>query len=162
MSDSLWPCGLLPARLLRSWDFPGKNTRVGCHFLIQGIFPTQDWTHVSCFGRWILLSLHYLGSPNCSFAIEKGFKGLTLPVIAAFTAVSHAQLHLLVLSLAPEGIRVRSLWFTDCSVNQKSLLLLILSSVEVSWIIITYEKLRNTHFSRTAGVKRMCSGHCTL
>ena len=22
-------------------DFPGKNTRVGCHFLIQGIFPTQ-------------------------------------------------------------------------------------------------------------------------
>ena len=24
-----------------SWDFPGKNTGVGCHFLLQGIFPTQ-------------------------------------------------------------------------------------------------------------------------
>ena len=24
-----------------SWDSPGKNTRVGCHFLLQGIFPTQ-------------------------------------------------------------------------------------------------------------------------
>ena len=23
------------------WDFPGRNTRVGCHFLLQGIFPTQ-------------------------------------------------------------------------------------------------------------------------
>ena len=23
------------------WDFPGKNTGVGCHFLLQGIFPTQ-------------------------------------------------------------------------------------------------------------------------
>ena len=23
------------------WDFPGKNTRVGYHFLLQGIFPTQ-------------------------------------------------------------------------------------------------------------------------
>ena len=23
------------------WDSPGKNTRVGCHFLLQGIFPTQ-------------------------------------------------------------------------------------------------------------------------
>ena len=23
------------------WDFPGKNTRVGCYFLLQGIFPTQ-------------------------------------------------------------------------------------------------------------------------
>ena len=24
-----------------SWDFPGKDTGVGCHFLLQGIFPTQ-------------------------------------------------------------------------------------------------------------------------
>ena len=24
-----------------AWDFPGKNTGVGCHFLLQGIFPTQ-------------------------------------------------------------------------------------------------------------------------
>ena len=24
------------------WDFPGKNTGVGCHFLLQGIFPTQE------------------------------------------------------------------------------------------------------------------------
>ena len=23
------------------WDVPGKNTGVGCHFLLQGIFPTQ-------------------------------------------------------------------------------------------------------------------------
>ena len=28
-------------RLLRPWDFPGKSTGVGCHFLLQGIFPTQ-------------------------------------------------------------------------------------------------------------------------
>ena len=28
-------------RLLCPWDFPGKNTGVGCHFLLQGIFPTQ-------------------------------------------------------------------------------------------------------------------------
>ena len=28
-------------RLLHSWDSPGKNTGVGCHFLLQGIFPTQ-------------------------------------------------------------------------------------------------------------------------
>ena len=26
---------------LHPWDFPGKNTRVGCHFLLQRIFPTQ-------------------------------------------------------------------------------------------------------------------------
>ena len=28
-------------RFLRPWDFPGKNTGVGCHFLLQGIFLTQ-------------------------------------------------------------------------------------------------------------------------
>ena len=27
--------------LLCPWDSPGKNTRVGCHCLLQGIFPTQ-------------------------------------------------------------------------------------------------------------------------
>ena len=26
---------------LRPWGFPGKSTGVGCHFLLQGIFPTQ-------------------------------------------------------------------------------------------------------------------------
>ena len=36
MSDSLWPHGLQPTRLLRPWDFPGKSTRVGCHFLLLG------------------------------------------------------------------------------------------------------------------------------
>ena len=36
MYDSLWPHGLEPARLLHPWDFPGKNTGVGCHFLTAG------------------------------------------------------------------------------------------------------------------------------
>ena len=42
MSNSLWPsmdCGL--PKVLCLWDFPGKNTGVGSHFLLQGIFPTQ-------------------------------------------------------------------------------------------------------------------------
>jgi len=29
------------ARLLCPWNFPGKNSGVGCHFLVMGIFPTQ-------------------------------------------------------------------------------------------------------------------------
>ena len=40
----LWllrPRGLYPSRLLSPWDFPGKNTGVGCHFLFQEIFLTQ-------------------------------------------------------------------------------------------------------------------------
>ena len=41
VSDSLRPYGLHPARLLCQWDSPGKNTGVGCHAVLQGIFLTQ-------------------------------------------------------------------------------------------------------------------------
>ena len=42
--------GLQPARLLCPWNFPGKITRVGCHFLLQRIFPTQgSETHICLF-----------------------------------------------------------------------------------------------------------------
>ena len=40
MSDS-GPYGLQPTRLLCPRNSPGKNTGVGCHALLQGIFPTQ-------------------------------------------------------------------------------------------------------------------------
>ena len=37
------PMDRSPTRLLCPWDFPAKNAGVGCHFLLQGIFPTQGW-----------------------------------------------------------------------------------------------------------------------
>ena len=43
--------------LLCPWDFPGKNTRVGCHFLPQGSSWLRDWTHFSCTGRRILYGI---------------------------------------------------------------------------------------------------------
>ena len=39
---SLRPQGLYPARLLCPWDSPGKNTGVGCHALLQGIFQGSN------------------------------------------------------------------------------------------------------------------------
>ena len=45
MSNSLRPHGLYPTRLLSPSDFLGKNTAVGCHFLLQGnktqTFPSR-------------------------------------------------------------------------------------------------------------------------
>ena len=63
LSDSLWPRGLQPARLLRPWDSPGKNTGVGCHSLLQGIFPTQGLIPGLLHCRWILYHLSHQGSP---------------------------------------------------------------------------------------------------
>ena len=40
-SDSLWPHGQKPAMLLCPWDFPGKNTTVGCYAPLQEMFLTK-------------------------------------------------------------------------------------------------------------------------
>ena len=88
LSDSLWPHGLSPTRLL-PWDFPGKSTGVGHHFLLQRIFPTQglnpglphcrqtlcylswDWKGMPCIwesGQWCYEPLYslflFLNSPS--------------------------------------------------------------------------------------------------
>ena len=53
MSDSLRPYGLQPARLLCPWNFPGKDTGVSCHFLLQGIFLTLGSNlHLVCLLHW--------------------------------------------------------------------------------------------------------------
>ena len=42
-----------PARLLCPWASPGKDTGVGCHFLLQGIFPTQrSYPRLLCLLHW--------------------------------------------------------------------------------------------------------------
>ena len=42
VSNSLQPPGLWPARVLCPWNSPSKNTGVGSHSLLKGIFPTQE------------------------------------------------------------------------------------------------------------------------
>ena len=44
--------------------FPGKNTEMGCHFLLQGIFPTQELNPGILHGRKSLYQLSYEGSPR--------------------------------------------------------------------------------------------------
>ena len=51
---------MLPNRLLCPWDFPGKNTRVNFHFLLQGIFLTQGTNPHSCLaGRFFKTSVQF-------------------------------------------------------------------------------------------------------
>ena len=62
MSDSLRPQGLQHIRLLCPWDSPGKNTGLGCHALLQGIFPTQGLNPGLPHCRQILHWLNHKGS----------------------------------------------------------------------------------------------------
>ena len=59
MSDSLRPHGLYPTRLCL-WDSPGKNTGVGSHSLLQGIFLTQGSNPGLLFCRQILYHLSHI------------------------------------------------------------------------------------------------------
>ena len=53
MPDYLRPCGLQQVNLLCPQDSPGKNSGVGCHTLLQAIFPTQESNpHLLCVLPW--------------------------------------------------------------------------------------------------------------
>ena len=57
VSNSFRPHRLQPTRLFFPWDSPGKNTEVGCHFLLQGNLGL-----LHC--RQILYFLSHQGSPK--------------------------------------------------------------------------------------------------
>ena len=71
MSDSLRPQGLQPTRLLCPWDFPGKNTGVGCYFLPQRIFPSQGSNPGLPHCRQTLDPLSHQGSSERPKAVHK-------------------------------------------------------------------------------------------
>ena len=64
------PCNSMDyslARLLCPGDSPGKNTGVGCHFLLLGIFLTQRLNLHLLLGRQILYHLSHLISITNTF-----------------------------------------------------------------------------------------------
>ena len=67
VSDSLRFHVLWPTKLLWPWNFPDKNTGMGCHFLLQGIFPTLGLNlHILHLLHWQAdtLPLQYLRSSD--------------------------------------------------------------------------------------------------
>ena len=64
VSLCLPPHGLWSIRLLCPWNFPGENTGVGCHFLLQGTFLIQEWNLGLLPVRQILHHLSHQGSPK--------------------------------------------------------------------------------------------------
>ena len=59
---TLRPYGLYSTRLYCPWVSPGKYTRVGCHALLQRVFPTQGLNHsLLCLLHWQVASWQVLG-----------------------------------------------------------------------------------------------------
>ena len=75
MPDSVRPHGRQPTRLPCPWDSPGKNTGVGCHFLLQCVkVKSESEVAQSCltlsdpmFVDAISIRLHQNGKINSAF-----------------------------------------------------------------------------------------------
>ena len=71
---------ILP-RLLCSWNFPGSNTGVGCHYLLHGIFLTQGWNLCLLHGQILhhraTIPCVYVPHLPCLFLCPGTFKDLT-------------------------------------------------------------------------------------
>ena len=59
-----WTGSCNPTRLLCPWAFSRQDAGVGCHALLQGIFPTQGSNPGLPHCRWILYRLNQEGSPR--------------------------------------------------------------------------------------------------
>ena len=87
VSDSVRPHGLQPTRLLRPWDCPGKNTGVGCHFLLQCM---KKWkVKVKSLSRVRLLATPwtaaYQAPPSMGFSRQEYWSGVPFtPVFLGF------------------------------------------------------------------------------
>ena len=79
VSDSLWPHGLQPTRLLCPWNVPGKNTGVGCHFLLQGIFEIQGSYLRFLYWQADSLPLSHVGSIQKAKCQKTNAFGLWFP-----------------------------------------------------------------------------------
>ena len=77
MSDSLVTP---PGRLLCPWDFPGKNTGVGCHFLFQEDLPDPGIKPPSPALAGRFSSTEPWASPQSSYTLRQGTEQLALPV----------------------------------------------------------------------------------
>ena len=80
MSDSVWPQRQQPNRLPHPWDSTGKNTGVGCHFLLQCIkvkmkvkSPSRVWLLVT---PW---TAPYQAPPSIGFSRQEYWSGVPFP-----------------------------------------------------------------------------------
>ena len=78
MSDSVWPHRQQPIRLLPPWNSPGKNTGVGCHFVLQCMkVKVKSLSRVRLFETpW---TAAYQAPPSMEFSRQEYWSGLPFP-----------------------------------------------------------------------------------
>ena len=80
MSDSVRPQRWQPTRLPRPWDSPGKNTGVGCHFLLQSMkVKSESEVAQSCPTLATPWTVAHQAPPSMGFSRQEYWSGVPLP-----------------------------------------------------------------------------------
>ena len=88
MSDSLRPHRRQPTRLPSPWDSPGKNTGVGCHFLLR-CMKVKSLSHVQLLVTpW---TAAYQAPPSMGFSRREYWSGLPLPSLIKHPSVQFSS-----------------------------------------------------------------------
>ena len=74
-----------------SRDSPGKNTGVGCHALLQGIFPTQGSNPHLLHCRCILYCMSHQGSPRILECVAYPFSKGIFPTQGSNPGLPHCR-----------------------------------------------------------------------
>ena len=85
MSDSVRPHRRQATRLPRPWDSPGKNTGVGCHFLLQCMkVKSESEVAQSCPTLATPWTAAYQAPPSMGFSRQEYWSGVPLPSPSVF------------------------------------------------------------------------------
>ena len=87
MSDSVRPHRWQPTSLPRPWDSPGKNTGVGCHFLLQCMKVKSEAQ--SCPTLATPWTAAYQAPPSTGFSRQKYWSGVPLPSPNIYTLLDN-------------------------------------------------------------------------
>src|SRR5574340_1646906 len=80
MSNSVRPHRQKPTRFPRPWDSPGKNTEVGCHFLLQCMkVKSESEVAQSCPTLVTPWTAAHQAPPSMGFSSKKYWSGVPLP-----------------------------------------------------------------------------------
>ena len=132
MSDSVQPHRWQPTRLPHPWDSPGKNTGVGCHFLLQCMkVKSEGEVAQSCVTLATPWTAVHQAPPSMGFSRQEYWSGVPSP----------SPVNMLRSTLSALVLRLMHSWKSSSRwVNSLLLLLLLLSKLILNILYNLYKK----------------------
>ena len=128
MSDSVRPHRQQPIRLLCPWDSPGKNTGVGCHFLLQCMkVKSESEVTQSCPTLSDPMDCSLPGSSVHGFSRQEYWSGVPLPSPTTGYTLWHFCYRLLIFNRSSPKVRKSDIFYNSAlkCYNDHNLLLLL-------------------------------------